>query len=432
MKNPKGRKFKRLSGGPTNQQQIYTRDDAGRMTRFAIETSNTYEPLENMEHDQTEVQEPVHSDKKVRLPPITVKQLDKKKFTATMKQLEITDYRIRMTSMGTNIFVSQVEHHRKVREELKKSEILFFSHDLPDDKCVKVVVKGLDKMTHEELKEHLKECGVSPLDIRTITPKQSRYTDQANYVLFFRKDGFAMKDLQQIRAVNHTIVSWEYYRKQQSGPTQCRRCLQLGHGTRHCHLEPRCKYCAEGHLSDNCPAIKEALEATEKGQPETQSKDQLWKVKFTPKCCNCDEPHVATDTRCKKKEEFLLMQQRLASKNRRQQQRSVLPRHESFPPLQPVHQQVDRLPIRQRSNLMSYSQAATRAPAQRPGDFAFPSTQPLPRLSNPANDSELFTFQEINSLLRELVSGLSTCKNKLEQFQVVTNLAIKYLYDGLP
>lgn len=59
--------------------------------------------------------------------------------------------------------------------------------------------------------------------------------------------------------------------------------------------------------------------------------------------------------------------------------------------------------------------------------FSFPSQSPPKNFS--VNESQdLFTFQEMNVLMNEMLVGLSACKSKLEQFQFISSLAIKYLY----
>ena len=44
------------------------------------------------------------------------------------------------------------------------------------------------------------------------------------------------------------------------------------------------------------------------------------------------------------------------------------------------------------------------------------------------DDKNLFSLSEINSLINEVITNLSSCSNRIEQFHVITQLAIKYLY----
>jgi hypothetical protein len=47
--------------------------------------------------------------------------------------------------------------------------------------------------------------------------------------------------------------------------------------------------------------------------------------------------------------------------------------------------------------------------------------------NNPADN--LFSLAEILALNKEIIMKLSGCRNKVEQFQVITELSIKYLYN---
>lgn len=268
---------------------VFTQKNGKSSTKFSIAVSNSFEELAGKDGEEVLVTKEAAQPKKARIPPITVKALDRKILTKSMNRLNITKFRLHLTSVGTNIFVEQVEDYKKFCEALKTEKIAFFTHDLPGEKQVKVVLRGLDKMEHEELTELLKECGVCPIEIKTITPRQSRYSNHANYVLSFKREGFDMKDLQKIKAVNYVGVRWEYYRKISRGPVQCRRCMLPGHGTRNCNLTPRCMYCALEHLSEDCKEMEAAVTAAEKQQKTTSMEadgvEEVVKVTFTPKCC---------------------------------------------------------------------------------------------------------------------------------------------------
>ena len=47
----------------------------------------------------------------------------------------------------------------------------------------------------------------------------------------------------------------EFYQSKKAGPTQCKNCMNFGHGTLNCHLKARCVRCGEEHLSKKCPLI---------------------------------------------------------------------------------------------------------------------------------------------------------------------------------
>ena len=52
----------------------------------------------------------------------------------------------------------------------------------------------------------------------------------------------------------------------------------------------------------------------------------------------------------------------------------------------------------------------------------------LPYSQNFNNNNNLFSFEELKNLTLDLISNLRKCKTREEQFQVVTNLACKFLY----
>lgn len=427
--------------------QVFTQKNGTSSTKFSIAVSNAYEELTNKDGEEVIVPKETAQPKRARIPPITVKALDRKTLTLSMNRLNITKYRLRLTSVGTNIFVEQVDDYKKILEALKTEKIAFFTHDLPGEKQVKVVLRGLDKMEHEELTELLKECGVCPSEIKTITPRQSRYSNHANYVLSFNREGFDMKDLQMIKAVNYVGVRWEYYRRMTRGPVQCRRCMLPGHGTRNCNLVPRCMYCAQEHLSEDCKDMEAAIIAAGTQQKTTSMEadgtEEVIRVTFTPKCCNCDGPHVATSPECKARADFLDLQRRLAARNRKQSTRQAFAIHQQhFPELpstqrraltQDQHRPATQPKTYSQMTRQDYNRSFTGAPrvaqALLPTPFLLNEQHSLSSSSADTN-SNLFSYEEITSLLHDVLRGLKGCRDRSDQFQVITNLAIKYVYNG--
>ena len=48
-------------------------------------------------------------------------------------------------------------------------------------------------------------------------------------------------------------------------------------------------------------------------------------------------------------------------------------------------------------------------------------------INNNNADVELFTIPELQSLTMDLINNLRNCRTKLDQFEVITNLACKFL-----
>ena len=66
------------------------------------------------------------------------------------------------------------------------------------------------------------------------------------------------------------------------------------------------------------------------------------------------------------------------------------------------------------------------------------TTMQPPTTSNVANNnnnvgvgnSTLFSMEELNSLCMEMITSLSVCKTKLDQFNAIARLATKFLYSN--
>lgn len=428
---------------PKPKPPVFTRNkgENSKQQTFVIQTSNSYEVLSGKEeeHDEVIVTKP-KTLKKSKLPPIIVQGISKKDLTNRIKSLKVENYHLRFTSMGVNVYVENAKQFNIIRENLKKDGVLFFTHDLPEEKHVKVVLRDFYKMEHNELKVILAEEGLKPVEIRTIIPKRARFTEHVLYVLSFLPDGFNMNEIKSIKTIDHIEVKWERYRKMTTGMTQCRRCMTPGHGTRNCHLGPRCKYCSEGHLSDTCSKVDKAIDDTgvaDKMEEDT-NKDDPVTIKFSPTCCNCGGKHFATDQRCPKLIEYMELQRSLATRNRNpvsKKQFVLNPEH--FPVLhrserQPNVQQQPRVPA---PGLRTFSQVTRQSMPNnhqtRSGypnnNYEFNKTNPNESIHSPP---DLFTFDEINALLQDVLRGLRGARDRNEQFGVITSLALKYLYDG--
>ena len=58
------------------------------------------------------------------------------------------------------------------------------------------------------------------------------------------------------------------------------------------------------------------------------------------------------------------------------------------------------------------------------------NTSPTQPSSSNNNNTTLFSMEELNSLCTEMITYLSVCKNKIEQFNVIAQLACKFLYSN--
>lgn len=399
--------------------------------RMEIKTQNQYEILADND-DEVVITRPRPSPnsakaKKIRVPPIIVPlSTGKAVTTAAIKTSGVAEFNIRNTSTGYYIFVNTVEDYKKIKESFGVAQIEHFSHDLPEDRISKVILKGLDRIEPETLKEHLAALDLEPADVKIITPKKSTHSNNVIYLLYYKQGSVDMKKLYGTKAINHTIVRWEPYRNNRTSLTQCRRCQRFGHGTRNCQMSPRCQLCAGNHSSEYCPLLKAEYEKIKKNDtamdedgnpPETEIIRNI-----TPKCVNCNGAHLASDNSCSEREKYRELQTTLARKTAKKPTKNNTLRYADFPSLTvPSHGLVHHQATPRTHQTMFYSQVVNSSP-------------PPPGTSNDAHQgngcsNDLFSFQEINSLLKEILHGLRGCRNKADQFEVISSLAIKFVYN---
>ena len=160
----------------------------------------------------------------------------------------------------------------------------------------KYVLYGLPDMEISELEKELQTVKITPVKIVKMTMKNKRHEkdDDQNYLLYFKKDegqgGNFLEFLRNIKNVSCFKVKWADYKNRQTGPSQCSKCLQFGHGQNGCNKPSICFRCSEQHDSKTCQYISK----------ET-NKVPLGKLK----CFFCGEKHTAIFTGCKARQEII-------------------------------------------------------------------------------------------------------------------------------
>lgn len=471
-------KRKKTSKMKTNINKMFkiTHNNIPGMDRLTIPLSNKYSLLGLSKGDTINLnkggENKKKSSQKHRVPPITITNVSRPDIVKQLDSLKIVNYRVKNISMGINVFVDSPDDFKKFRKELTEKSTQFFTHDLPEEKHSRVVLKGLDNIDPEEVKRELTSLEVPPIEVKVQIPKQKRYTNHANFIVSYKKGDSNLKKVYTIKDLFHTIVRWEPYRNNSGGPTQCRRCLLPGHGTRHCTLPPHCSYCSGPHLSETCEAINEAykkakaeMQKNAKTNPATStdnkgenadaemtdSKDadaskteqtrlDIALKDFPTKCYNCIQAkkenvdHIAFSPKCPTKLKFIGVQKKLSAKgSQKQQHKSFTFNSAAFPSLSPS------------KNGLAFRNHGGHNPQPGPSSFSRSSKQqsfsdqarkmsfpknpcPSPNI-NVEHSNELFSFNEIMSLVDELLSKMSNCSTKMEQFKVITDLTLKYVYD---
>lgn len=416
-----------------------------------VPVSNKYSLLASTEKSQQSeakkpVESPVNESRKQRIPPIIIPNAKRSDVIPQLVSLKIEDYRLKLASVGINVFLNSADDYKSYRKLLNDTKIQYFSHDLPEEKFTRVVLKGLDNIDPEDVAKELEALEVKPVEVKTQKPKRQRYTNHVNYIVYYRRGDPNLRKVYSIERLLHTSISWEPYRNSFNGPTQCRRCLMLGHGTRHCTLSPNCGYCAGPHLSEKCEDMGKAIDAVNSGMEEGDNANELGeKVSlddFPAKCHNCihngfkKADHIAFSDKCPSKQRFVQLQRQL-SKSRPQQKPHKQPKpkfvldRSAFPPL-PASSNGIAFQGQQTAGRNPQPSPSTPSSFQHRMDFSkqaknMSRPNPYPtQINNVSND--LFSFDEMMELVNELVVNMSNCSTRMEQFQVITNLTLKYVY----
>lgn len=297
---------------------------------------------------------------------------------------------IRLNLFTSNEFTTMVK-------ELEKKKLYFYTHDLPATKPIKIVLKGLYLMDVDEVKKHLAEANIKCTEVKAMTIKNKRFSDQCNYLIYLEKGSIKMSDLKNIRYINRVVVRWEYY-KQPTGTTQCQNCQLYGHGSRNCRLASKCVKCGGDHITKNCDVDVDA-----------DSKKLL-------KCTNCNGNHSANYSKCPCRLEYIKLKQNLST-NRKQRVGQINQRREQRPP---SDDNINFPPLNQRNKYRSTW-----------SDHFKESKSEGNRSASQRND--LFSPKELMSFFKELVQGIQRCRSKFEQLEVVGDLVLRYLNeDGQP
>lgn len=315
--------------------------------------------------------------------------------------------------MGIRIQCQSADQHIKIIEDLKSKDFNFFTYDLPEKRMLKFVLSG-PKFDVEEIKTELQNSGLTTVqEVKQMTIKTTRFDDHYIYLVKFSRNSINLKALQQVKALFNIIIKWDNYRRNKSGPVLCTRCQNFGHAEANCHLKTRCGNCGEDHLTKNCVAFK---------NPE-----------FKNKCCNCGEQHKPVDPKCKKRLEFIELRQKIQERHNRKIPSSSynVPRNRTtnntIQSSSDQNKQIrgpfnSTMPVRPE---ISYADIVTNPEINMQYNN---SPFNLNLSNNINNNNSLFTFQEITDLVNDIIVQLSQCKTKTDQFRVITNISIKYLY----
>lgn len=261
------------------------------------------------------------------------------------------------------IYANDTKDFRLLQTHLSKAKKNYHTFSLPEEKEVKVVVRGLRKDTPtSEITKALGRMGFSVTHATPFTkPDQEFKRVATNTFLIKIKKTQNWESIWEVNSLLEIQVTMERFTPRNTIP-QCYNCQRFGHSSFNCHLPARCVKCAGPHLGKEC-TIRESL-------PH-------------PKCANCDGPHVASYRGCPAHKAALQTSSRRGSPK---QPIKPIPA-KGQQPLRTIHSELPSTPtnnqasaIATQSNILPIS-----LPATAPVTQAQPSTSTtlMPRANNP-------------------------------------------------
>lgn len=350
----------------------------------AINNNNYYQPLQTLENeneDETIVTKTI----KESVPPITIIKCQIDQLHELCKKSKISAYSIRKISIGLKLFCQTSEDFNKAVDSLRSGDKFeFFTHAYKTDRPYKALLFGLDKTDVSLLKNKLLSMGLDCLNVKLIHKSEPGRMDHIFYMVYFKKQSISLKELRQkYSVIEYLKVKWEYYKNKINKVTQCYNCQMFGHGSSHCAVKTFCSKCSGNHKTTECTAN-------------------------SFKCANCNGDHESSSPDCPSRIKYLEIKQRIANKNNRSPKRG--------------NNDVRQSNVQSGSNQNGYN---TSYPALHTGSPIPNSWANLNTSSN--NNGDLFSFEEIKNITFELIHKLKSCKSKLDQLEVVSSIATKFL-----
>lgn len=319
-------------------------------------------------------------NKRVSIAPIKVLGHNIKTIQDIFSKKEILNYFTQKISIGVKITCDDVKTYDLIISTLRESKIQFYSHESKANRMFKAVMYGLDGKSADEVKLALIQLGFKCMEVRAVVKKYEQYEDTI-FIVYFERGTVKLIDLRQrAKSLFRTIVKWDFLRRIRNRVVQSRKFQMFGHGERFCSVNPKCGDCAGIHLTNDCRAL-----------------DNI-------RCANCNNNHKSTFLACPNRSNYLEIREKINNRVGRHQQRPQI--------------------------VGAQAPVAVGRPQQIPvsRNVAY-NPNWRPRAANNSIPNNLFSEQEITNLTMDIVNGLQNCSNKHEQFNVIAQLAIKYLYN---
>ena len=391
------RKRKRIIFQTQKKQQF--------LNSIQLPTSNKFSVLAGDDNAmETGEQQQQPARKKISISPIVVTD-HTTNIQEILQPLKL-DFNLQINSVGRKILTKSSEDKTKVIDELKKKNVIFYTHPEYDSKSFKVVLSGLPAFDCTVIEQSIKEQKIVPTKITMFNTK----SEHKLYLLHFDASKVNKKTLETVKYVCHHKVKWLPYKPKRNSLTQCLRCLMYGHGIKSCNRYTVCMLCAGPHLTNTCTTHN--------------TNDTNTNIEF--KCFNCasaklPHSHKANDVKCPFREKYDEARKNARTKTiTKQSSQTNTSRTTAAPQPTPPHGQSYADSVRaSTSSQNTHSQARSHTNTRSTNT----STRTNPNDNfNAAPGSNIWTFEECANILFSSIDKLQRCSTKLDQLKVIADL----------
>ncbi|KFM83437.1 Nucleic-acid-binding protein from transposon X-element, partial [Stegodyphus mimosarum] len=186
-----------------------------------------------------------------RIPPIIIDDVPKpNEFIENLRKQTEKDITGQIKGNKLHIFTPDPDSHRYVRKVITETDLKAHTYQLPDEKVLKIVIRGLSITTNPiQITQDLKDKG---FDVKFITLLRNRKENKPMPLFLIHlaktEENKAIHQLKRIGYLNVQIESL----KRKSGPPQCFKCQSYFHSSVLCTRDWVCVRCGDNHQPSNC------------------------------------------------------------------------------------------------------------------------------------------------------------------------------------
>jgi len=169
-----------------------------------------------------------------------------------------------------------------LRSLYESKGVSFHTFSLPEDRCVRLLVKNLRRhMPEDVVREELRSLGICFQGVMQLlsdrldqeAAKAHPLTPHVIVTVGWGPEVAKVRSLTDLCCLRFSVKT--YVASKES--LQCKRCQRFGHTQQYCGYALRCVACGEAHLSGECSTPQQQL-----------------------KCCSCRGNHTANSRGCAK------------------------------------------------------------------------------------------------------------------------------------